>query len=169
MSIAILILICILLVIRQYISPFDITGAFPHHSAFSLFSRSFMLLIMINCIYMFGVLAGFIIFLLAFFRIIAICFLWPFTYTLYALCDKRFLIKVYILFPIGTGILSLLTVINFFVSKYMCLKEYLSGGTLTYLTVIGVISAIIGIIVFRFFIRHNTVNYFAPNINPVNK
>jgi len=169
MSIAILILICVLLLIRQYISPFDITGVFPYHSAFSLFSKFLMLLILINCIYMFGVLAGFIIFLLAFFRIIAICFLWPLTYALYVLGNQRVLTKVYILFPIGTVILFFLTIINFFVSKYMCFKGYLSGGTLIYLIVIGIIFAIIGTIVFRFFIRHNTVNYFAPNIKPISK
>ena len=144
MSILILMLICMLLVIRQYALPFDQMGQLPYHHAFSLFSIFVMLLGLVNGIYLFGVWPGIAFFCLIFFNILQLCFLWPFTFILYAVFHKKVQMSIYALFPVGTWVLFILTIINFFVSPYMVLGSWVSMDTLKYLIIAGLISVVVG-------------------------
>lgn len=149
MSILILVLICVLLVIRQYSWPFVQKGLFPYSGAFALFSVFIIILGLINGIYLFGVLPGIIFCFLLSFNILLLCFLWPFTLLLYVVFYKHPQEGVYALFPIGTWMLCIFTVINFFVSPYRVLGGWITADVVKYLIIVGLISLVVGQIIIK--------------------
>lgn len=149
MSIIILILICMLLVIRQYAWPYVQAGQLPYSGAFSIFSVFLIVLGLINGIYLFGVGAGIVFCFLISLNIFQLCFLWPFTFVLYVAFYKKVQEGIYVLFPIGTWVLFLLTIINFFVSRYRELGSWLTEDVLKYGAICGIISLIIGQVIIK--------------------
>jgi len=128
LDIIILILILVGLVIHRYLTSFWEQGMLPHAMGFLTFTNIFTALYFVNFVWVFGFVAGIVIFLLTFLQIIYASFLWPFLLPqLLSNHKKPTLPKVNLIaysswsyIVIGLG---LLTVVNFFVSDYASLTK----------------------------------------------
>ena len=135
LSIIILILIIIGIIIHRYLTSFWEQGMLPYAMGFLLLANIFVLIYLINFIWIFGFVIGIIIATLTFFQFIYASFLWPFLLprlisihkeqSLSELSSKLTRVNPLIcglwsLLIIGLG---LLMIINFFVSDYALLTK----------------------------------------------
>lgn len=130
LSFIILLLIVIGLVIHRYLSTYWEQGVLPYGMGFLVFANTFLLLYTVNFIWMFGGWFGIIITLLTAFQIIYASFLWPFLLpqlismtreqSPLLLLTKSQNVNPYIYASFSFIVIgiSILTLINFFVSSY---------------------------------------------------
>lgn len=126
LSLFILILISVEIILHRYLSTFWEQKLLPYSFGFILFVKLFILIYLINFIWMFGLICGTILFALIFFQIIYSCYLWIILVPwLIAVNRKTTTPKVnpfaYGLWSFIIIILLFLTVCNFFFTDYMSL------------------------------------------------
>lgn len=169
MSIFILILICLLLVLHRYLSAFFEQGNLPYANGFLVFFKVFIVLVIVNLIWIFGIVPGLILSLLTFFQVIFSAFLWPFQ-LLVLLKEKHE--ESYLFLPnrepnklLYGGwsnlifVLLLLTIINFFYENYSSMAykilKSINGGVgkvIIYSIIFIVIGNILRIISMKLFL-----------------
>lgn len=136
MEIAILIVICLGLIIQRHLNTYWEVGKLPYAHGFLLFFWVFYILCLINFIWLFGVVVGLILALLTFFQIPFSTFLWPFLVPglirdnfksdIEYMVDKKGPSEfIYGGWTILIVALAVLTIMNFFVSSYSFLTEFL--------------------------------------------
>jgi len=162
LGLIILILIVVGLITHRYLTNFWEQGTLPYAMGFLMFANIFLIIYLVNFIWMFGFILGIIITALTFFQIVFASFLWPFllpqlisiykdqpTSRLFLKLTKvnPFIYNSFSFLVIGLG---LLTIINFFISDYASLTktivEFFDGNIITpvfWIICIAVISNII--------------------------
>ncbi|MGD0571863.1 MAG: hypothetical protein ABSB11_02440 [Sedimentisphaerales bacterium] len=131
LNIVIILLILVGITVHRYLSLFWEQGQLPYSIGFLLFVKAFVILYLINFIWMFGLIAGIIVFILTTFQIIYSAGLWIFTFpctlTIYR---THSLPRVNPFVQNGFSwlviALALLTIINFIISKYNSMWELLN-------------------------------------------
>lgn len=128
LDLIILFLIFIGLVIHRYLTNFWEQGMLPYAMGFLTFANIFLVIYLINFVWIFGLVVGIAIFFLTFLQIVYASFLWPFLLPqLTSVYKKTTIPKVnpliygswsYIVIGLG-----LLTAVNFFVSDYASLTK----------------------------------------------
>jgi len=155
LDLIILLLILIGLVIHRYLTNFWEQGMLPYATGFLTFANIFLVIYLINFVWIFGFVVGIIIFFLTSLQIVYASFLWPFLLSqLISVYKKPTIPKVnpliygswsYIVIGLG-----LLTVINFFVSDYASLTkssiEFFGGNYITLIIWIVGIAILLNII-----------------------
>lgn len=156
LNIIIVVLIIITIVVHRHLSDFWEQGLLPYERGFLIFANIFVIIYLLNFIWMFGFLLGIAITILTFFQIIFYCFLWLLVlpkiikfYRCKTPTDEMYLktttVNPFILgaFSFLVIALGLLTIINFFVSDYASLTntivEFFEGNYIVpILCVIGI-------------------------------
>lgn len=137
MGIAILVLILAGIVVHRYLTVFDINGLLPWNFGFKAFLIIFWVGCLMNTIWMFGLIWGIIAFLLIFFQVIYSSVLWVFLIPTLNFITKSvenkelFKVKVnmrvygfWTIIPIS---LIILGIVNFFISDYKCVLNYINN------------------------------------------
>ena len=130
LNIAILILIIVGLIIHRHLTMYLELGFLPYSFGFLWFANIFAILYLVNLIWMFGLLAGVVIAALTFFQIPHSAALWIFLVpSLLMMQKKRAITSVNQIIYGGWSyivmLLGALTIVNFFVSGYKAVWEYL--------------------------------------------
>ncbi|MBU0974193.1 hypothetical protein KKD03_00635 [Patescibacteria group bacterium] len=128
LDLIILFLILIGLVTHRYLTNFWEQGMLPYAMGFLTFANIFIVIYLVNFVWIFGLVVGVAIFLFTFLQIVYASFLWPFLLPqLISIHKKPTIPKVnplvygswsYIIIGLG-----LLTMVNFFVSDYASLTK----------------------------------------------
>ena len=164
LSLIILLLILTALTLHRYLSVFLENKLLPYPMGFSIFFAILTLLYSINFIWMFGLLGGLVLALLALFQIINATFLWPFLIpTLIKLRENNGMPKVnmtkYAIWSTIIPIIAILTIINFFISDYKSLwtniKPFINEN-FSFVIIISLIALIIS-----HFVRISTMKKMA--------
>jgi hypothetical protein len=74
----ILLLICIGIILHRKLSAYWEIGNMPSNFQFIKYVFLFNVLLLINCIWLFGIISGIVLFVLTFYQVIYSAFLWPF-------------------------------------------------------------------------------------------
>jgi len=130
LNITIIILIVIGLIIHRHLTMYLELGLLPYSAGFIMFANIFAVLYLVNFIWMFGLLAGTVIAALTFFQIPHSAALWIFLVPSLLMTQKKRTIPsvnqiVYGGWSYILMLLGVLTIINFFVSGYKAVWEYL--------------------------------------------
>ena len=151
LNIIIIALIVIGLIIHRYLTPFWEQGLLPYSMGFLFHVFLFIILYLINFIWIFGILTGIILSALSFLQIIHSSCLWIFLLPS-ALIMQRNLnmpkvnLTAYCGWSFVVIILGILTIVNFFVSPYRSGWEYL-GYNYKAVSIIAGLTVIVGNIV----------------------
>jgi hypothetical protein len=122
-SIIILILIFFCLVLHRYLTFFWESGILPYPWGFTSFATLFIVIYLINYIWLFGFLVGIILFVLTLFQIIYASYLWPFLLSTVKNIQQGLSIPrvnpiIYGIWSFAVLALGGLTILNFFISEY---------------------------------------------------
>ena len=129
LNIVIITLIVVGLIIHRYLTPFWEQGLLPYSMGFLFYVFLFVVLYLINFIWIFGILTGIILSVLSFLQVIYSSCLWIFLLPSALMMQGNLNIpKVNSITYIGWSfvviILVILTIVNFFVSTYQSGWEY---------------------------------------------
>ena len=163
LSILILILIFFYLIIHKHLSNFYEmdkifrTNDIPFKDAFLIWANLFVIIYLVNFIWMFGFLFGIILFFLAFFQVLFLSFLWIFLYP-FLLIKKEVKPPTtsYAIFKLIIPLTLILTIINFFISDYSEFLFYLQDN-FNFKSIIYVIIGILFLSIIRLFF-HKKIN-----------
>ena len=129
LNIIIIVLILAGLTVHRYLSGFWEEGRLPWSVGFLVLANLFFILYLVNFIWLFGLLAGIIIWALAYFQILYGAVLWVFLVPWYLRIRRdRTMPGVSLKVQFGFGylvmILGVITAVNFFLSSYMSGWEF---------------------------------------------
>lgn len=161
LNIAIIIFILIGLIIHRHLTMYWELGSLPYSFGFLMFANIFAFLYLVNFIWMFGLLAGVVIAALTFFQILHSAALWIFLVPSLLMIQRiRTIPSVNQILYGGWSyivmLLGALTIINFFVSGYKAVWEYLDlnyKATVLIFLIIVVVGNMIRIFVMSKFLK----------------
>ena len=145
LNFVIIVFILIGLTIHRYLTAFLEQGLLPNSLGFLFFANSFLLTYLVSFVWMFGIVAGVVVFLLCYLQVVYCAGLWVFSIPWLisrrrATTIPRVNREVYASFPLIVMIVAALTVVNFFVSPYKSMWEVLGeGGWTAVLVFIGIL------------------------------
>lgn len=139
LNITIIIFILLGLVVHRYLTTFRQLWHLPYPMGFLFFANAFALIYLVSFIWMFGIIGGIIIALLCFLQIVYSAGLWVFSLpgliSMHKSLDNFTIPKVNPLvyggFSFLVIIVSILSIINFFVSPYKSMWELMGENVWT--------------------------------------